>query len=182
MISLTRNWGWMALRGVIAILFGILTVFDPRITLYALVYLFGAYAFADGVLMFVTAIANRQGEPHWRMLVFGGIVGIVAGVLTFAWPGITAVMLLALIAAWVILVGIAEITTAVRLRKVIQGEWMLIVAGVLAVIFGLALVTRPGLGALALVIWIGAYAIVAGVLELALSFRLRSWGHLHPAT
>jgi uncharacterized membrane protein HdeD (DUF308 family) len=173
---LARNWGWVALRGVVAIIFGLLTIFQPGITLVALVFLFGGYAVVDGVFAIVSAIANRRDEPHWVALLVGGIAGVALGILTFLMPGITATVLLYLIGAWAIITGVAEIMVAIRLRKMIEGEWMLVLAGVVSVAFGLVLFITPGTGALAVVLWIGTYAIIAGILLLALAFRLRSWG------
>jgi len=178
---LVRNWGWIALRGLIAILFGAFALFKPGITLVTLVLLFGAFALADGLFMAVSAVTNRRGEPRWGTLLFGGILGIATGVVTFLWPGITAVALLALIAVWAIFVGIAEISAAIQLRRVITGEWLLVLAGLLGIAFGILLIARPAVGALAVVFWIGMYAILGGALQLALSLRLRSWGHMHPA-
>ncbi len=173
---LARNWGWVALRGVVAIVFGVLTIFFPQITLLTLVLWFGVFALIDGIFMVVAAIANRRGEAHWVAMLIGGLIGIIAGIVTFVMPGITAITLLFLIAFWAIVIGVAEIVTAIRLRKVLTGEWMLVLAGVLAVVFGVFLIARPGAGALAVVLWIGVYAIVTGILRLVLAFRLRSWG------
>ncbi len=172
---LVRNWGLMALRGVLALVFGLLTLFFPAATVRALVLVFGAYAVAYGVITIFTAVANRHGERHWVALLVNGVLSILFGVLTFAVPGVTALVLLYLIAAWAIVTGIFEIAAAVRLRKVITGEWMLILAGVLSLLFGAFLIVRPGVGALAVVLWIGAYATVLGVLLIVLAFRLRSW-------
>ena len=179
--TLTRNWGLVALRGIVAILFGVLTIFYPAITLATLILLFGAYAFVDGIFMALAAIANRHGEPRWVALLIGGLLGVAAGLVTLFMPGITAVVLVSLVAAWAILTGIAEIVAAIRLRKEITGEWILILAGVLAVAFGLLLFVRPGAGALAVVLWIGVYALIYGIVLLALGFRLRSWGRTHAA-
>jgi uncharacterized membrane protein HdeD (DUF308 family) len=176
--TLTRNWGWVALRGAVAILFGILTLFFPGITLAVLILWFGVYAFVDGLFTVISAIARRRGERHWVVLLIGGLLGIAAGLVTFFTPGITAVVLLAVIAVWAILVGLAEIVAAVRLRRVITGEWLFILAGLLAVAFGVILILRPAVGALAMMMWIGAYAVVSGALLLALSLRLRSWDRL----
>jgi uncharacterized membrane protein HdeD (DUF308 family) len=173
---LTRNWGMIALRGVAALLFGLLTLFRPAVSLAALILLFGVYALADGVFTIAAAITNRRGQPHWVALLVGGVLGVAAGILTFLYPGVTALVLLYFIAAWAIVRGVAEVVVAIRLRKVITGEWLLILAGVLSVVFGFVLVAFPGAGALAVVLWIGAYATVLGVLLLALAFRLRSWG------
>lgn len=172
---LARNWGWVMLRGVAALIFGLLALFNPDITIAALVILFGAYALVDGIFTIVSAIANRHGEPHWVALLVGGIVSFAAGVVTFLMPGLTALTLLYLIAAWAIITGILEIVAAIRLREAIRGEWMLILAGVLSVLFGLLLFIEPGAGALAVVLWIGAYAIVFGIVLIMLSFRLRQW-------
>lgn len=179
---LTRNWGWVALRGVAALIFGLLTLMDPAITLAVLVLFFGAYALVDGIFAVVSAITNRRGEPHWVALLIVGLAGIVIGVCTFLAPGVTATLLLYFIAAWAIIVGIAELTAAFRLRKAITGEWMLVLAGILAVALGLLLLTRPAIGALAVVLWIGAYALVSGLLLIGLAFRLRSLGRLHDAS
>lgn len=172
---LARNWGWVMLRGVAALIFGLLALFNPGITIAALVILFGAYALVDGVFTIISAIANRHGEPHWVALLIGGIVGLAVGVVTFTMPGITALALLYLIAAWAIITGILEIVTAIRMREAIQGEWLMILAGVLSVAFGVLLFVAPGAGALAVVIWIGAYAVVFGILLIILAFRLRQW-------
>ena len=173
---LSRNWGWIALRGLAAVVFGLLTLFDPRISLTALVLLWGAYAFVDGIFAIVSAVRDRRQEPHWVSLLVTGIAGVVAGLLTFFVPGITALVLLYFIAAWALITGIAEIVAAVRLRKVITGEWMLALAGLLSAIFGVFLFAFPGAGALTVVLWIGTYALVLGIVLLVLAFRLRAGG------
>ena len=176
---LIRNWGLVALRGVAALVFGLLTLFNPAASVAALVLVFGAYALVYGVFTIVSAVANRHGEPHWVALLVNGILSVIIGVLTFLMPGMTALVLLYLIAAWAIVNGVLEIVVAIRLRRVIRGEWLLIIAGVLSVIFGLVLVLFPGAGALAVVLWIGAYATVLGILLIVLAFRLRRWGRAH---
>ncbi|HZB27460.1 MAG TPA: HdeD family acid-resistance protein [Gemmatimonadales bacterium] len=173
--SLTRNWWAIVLRGVAGILFGIITFFAPGISLAALVLLFGAYAFADGVLAIVTAV-RRRGTDRWWLLLLEGLAGIAAGIVTLLWPGITAIALLYVIAAWALVTGAFEIAAAIRLRKVITGEWLLALSGVLSIALGVMLVLWPGPGALAVVIWIGAYALVFGVLLVALGIRLRALG------
>ena len=170
--SLTRNWWAVALRGLAGIFFGIITFVWPGISLAALVLLFGAYAFADGVLSIVSAV-RRRGADRWWLLLLHGIVGIGAGVVTLLWPGITALALLAVIAAWALVGGALQIAAAIRLRKVISGEWLLALGGVLSIALGVLLIVFPGPGALALVIWIGAYAFVFGILLLVLGFKLR---------
>src|SRR4051794_5196678 len=150
---LTRNWGLLVLRGVAALLFGLFTLFYPGISLAALVLVFGAFAFADGVFTVISAIANRRGEPHWGVLLLSGIAGILIGVVTFLSPTITAIALLAFIAAWAIITGVGEIAAAIRLRRLISNEWLLGLAGVLSVLFGVLLIALPGIGALAVVLW-----------------------------
>src|SRR4029077_8546911 len=157
------------------IAFGLITFFAPEISLAALVLVFGAYAFADGVLAIASAIRERGEGRHWWMLLLEGVMGIGAAAVTFFWPGITALALLYLIAAWALVTGGFELAAAIRLRKVITGEWLLILSGLASVALGVVLVLFPGPGALALVLWIGAYALVSGVLLIMLAFRLRSW-------
>jgi uncharacterized membrane protein HdeD (DUF308 family) len=172
--TLARNWWVVLLRGLAGIIFGVLTFIWPELSFAALVLLFGAYAFADGVLALITAVRQR-GNDRWWLLVLHGILGMAIGVATVLWPGITALALLYLIAAWALVTGALEIAAAIRLRKVITGEWLLALAGVASVALGILLVLFPGPGAFALVIWIGAYALVAGVLLVMLAIRLRSW-------
>lgn len=170
---MSRYWWLVVLRGVFAILFGVLAFIWPGITIGALVILFGAYALVDGVSSVITAIMHRQENDRWWVVLLEGIAGIVFGVLTFLWPAITAVVLLVFIAVWAILTGILEVVAAIRLRKEIEGEWALGLAGVLSLIFGIIMLLRPGAGALALIWVIGSYAILFGVLLIYLGFRLR---------
>lgn len=177
--QLVRNWGWIAARGALAILFGIVALFYPSMTLVLLVAMFGGYAIADGVIMIGSAIANRRTQPRWGVLVVGGLVGIGAGVLTFIYPAITTLVLLAIIASWAVVMGGIEIAVAIQLRKEITGEWVLILSGLLAIAFGGFLIANPARGALAVVLWIGGFAVITGVLLLSLAFRLRDWGRSH---
>jgi len=174
-IVLARNWWALVLRGLFAVLFGIMALAWPGITLGALVLLYGAYALADGVFAIAAVMAGRTGGRPWWSLLVEGLVGIAVGIMTFAWPGITALVLLYLIAAWAVVTGIFEIIAAIELREEIRGEWLLALSGILSILFGLALVIWPGAGAVALVWVIGAYAIAFGALLIALGFRLRSW-------
>jgi len=173
-IAFASRWWTLAARGIAAILFGILTFISPGLSLFTLVILFGAWALADGVFNLVMAVRTRKGE-RWGWLVLEGVTSIIVGILTFFWPGITALSLLFLIAAWSVVTGIAEVVAAIRLRKLIRGEWLLGLSGVLSIVFGLLLFAFPGAGALALIFWIGAYSIVFGGLLVALAFRLRAW-------
>ena len=174
-VILATHWWAFVIRGILAIVFGLLAFFLPGITLVSLVLLFGAYCFVDGIFNLVAAFRVHGIQERWWVLLLEGIVSIAAGVITFIVPGLTAVALLFLIAAWALVTGVLEIVAAIRLRKEIRGEWLLALAGVCSIIFGLILFRHPGVGALALIWWIGAYAIAFGVLLIALGIRLRSW-------
>jgi uncharacterized membrane protein HdeD (DUF308 family) len=174
MIILAGNWWALALRGLLAVLFGITAFVMPGLTLAALVLLYGAYALVDGVFAVVASLAGRTfGTPWWAMLI-RGLLGIAIGIVTFVWPGITELALLYIIAAWAVVTGGFEIAAAIRLRKEIRGEWLLVLSGAISVLFGLALMVYPAAGALAIVWLLGSYAIIFGVLLLVLGLRLRS--------
>lgn len=174
--ALAKNWGFLALRGVAALLFGVLTILMPGVSLIGLVYLFGIYALFDGFLYI--AAAFRSGS-FWAMLL-GGVVSVVAGILAFVRPELTALSLLFLIAAWAIVTGVLSIVTGIRLRKELDHEWYLILTGAISVGFGCLVIAAPGAGALALALWIGAYAFVMGIILIVLAFRLRSIDHHLP--
>jgi uncharacterized membrane protein HdeD (DUF308 family) len=172
--QMARDWWIIALQGVAAIVFGILTLVWPEITLLALVFLFGAYAIVDGVLALTRSLRRdgKRARPDWWQ-VARGVVGIAAGLVAFAMPDITAYALLVVIATWAILSGAIELVAAYQLRDVIQREWLLVLDGVVAIIFGVLLIAFPSAGALAVVWLIGAFAIVSGVILLTLAMRLR---------
>jgi uncharacterized membrane protein HdeD (DUF308 family) len=173
--TLGRNWWALALRGVAAILFGILAFAWPGITLFVLVLFFGAYMLVDGIFAIVAAVRAAGEEDRWWLLLIEGILGVLAGLVAFFWPGLTALALLYFIAAWAIVTGIMEIVAAVRLRQEIEGEWALGLSGLLSVIFGVLLVVLPAPAGLLSLVWlIGAYAVATGVLLLILAFRVRS--------
>jgi uncharacterized membrane protein HdeD (DUF308 family) len=171
--QLIRNWWVVALRGVFAIVFGILAFLWPAIALVTLVLLFGIYALADGICAVVTAVTHKIGTQRWWGL-FAGIVSIVAGILVFAWPGITAMALLYLIAAWAVVTGIFEIFAAIELRKELSHEWLLILTGILSVAFGILVTANPGAGALSIIWLISIYAVILGAMLVVLGFRLHS--------
>lgn len=170
--ALHRSWWLLLLRGIIAIAFGVATFVWPQISLLSLILVYGIYAVADGVLALIAAIRGGGIAPRW-WLALGGVVSILAGVLAFVWPGLTALVLVYLIGFWSIMRGIIEIVGAIRLRKEIANEWTLIAAGVLSVIFGLILVFAPGSGAMGLLWLIAAWAILFGGLLIVLAFRVR---------
>ena len=168
------NWWLLALRGLVAVLFGVLAFMWPGATLITLVWLFGAFALVNGILSLVLA-AKTKGYPKVGSLIFGGLLGILAGLLAFVMPGITALGLLILIAAWAIVTGTMELVAAVRLRKIINNEWLLVLAGIASVAFGVILLFQPAAGALVLIWWIGAWALLSGILLMILAFRMRNW-------
>lgn len=174
------HWWAFVVRGALAILFGILAFVRPGMALFTLVMFFGAYALVEGAFNLVSATQADEGRRHPRWVVaLEGVVSILAGLLTFFVPGLTALSLLYLIAFWSLVTGVLEIVAAIRLRKEISGEWLLAVSGVLSVVFGIALMIFPGAGALAVVLWIAAYAIAFGALLIALGFELRRWTRTH---
>src|SRR5215470_18014615 len=168
-----RYWWILALRGLVAIIFGILAFVLPKMTLLTLVFLFGIYALVNGILALVHAFSAPKGYPRFGAMIFGGIISIAAGVLAFIWPGITALSLVLLIAAWAIVSGISEIAMAIRLRHFIRHEWLMVLAGVVSVLLGIAILIQPAAGALVLLWWIGGFAIALGILLVALAFRVR---------
>jgi len=172
--TLAQNWWTLVLRGVAAVIFGILAYVWPGITFTVLVLFFGAYALWDGVFALIAAF-RTQAERRWP-LVLEGLVGIAAGVLTFIWPGAATLALLLIIGAWAFVTGIFEIVAAIRLREEIEGEWLLLISGLLSVLFGIALAIWPAAGLVAVTWLIGAYSIIFGVLLIVLGFRLRNWG------
>jgi uncharacterized membrane protein HdeD (DUF308 family) len=170
---LARNWWVFLLRGVAAIIFGILAIVWPLLTLQVLILLFGAYALVDGVFTVVAGIAAHERNQRWWVLLIQGIAGIIVGLITFFWPGPTALVLLYFIAAWEIITGVMEIIAAIQLRRIIENEWLMIITGIASIIFGLILIIFPGAGALSLVWLIGVYSIAFGLLLIFLSLRLR---------
>jgi uncharacterized membrane protein HdeD (DUF308 family) len=173
-VRFARHWWMVALRGVIAMLFGIAALIWPRIALAALVLLFGAFALMDGLIAAAVAILSRHDFEGWWMWLLEGSVGLAIGMATFIWPGLTARVLLYLVAAWAIVTGVLEIMAAIGLREIIERVWLLGLDGILSVILGVLLLIRPVAGALAVTWLIGLYAILVGVLLIALALELRS--------
>jgi uncharacterized membrane protein HdeD (DUF308 family) len=174
--ALARNWWLVLLRGICAIVFGLLAFVWPGATLIALVLLYGAFAIADGILALGAAISGDTPTPRWWLAVVG-VLGIVAGLVAFLWPGLTAAVLQVFIAVWAITTGVMQMVGAFMLRKEIDDEWHLIAAGALWVVFGLVLVLKPAVGVIALLYTIGSFAVLYGALLISFALRLRSHSH-----
>src|SRR6184192_4858594 len=172
--ALKRHWWIPVIRGIAAIVFGIIAFVYPGLTIATLVLFFGAWVLVDGVFRIVGAIGHRASDPDWGWQLVIGILGIIIGFLTFHAPAITALALVIYIAAWALMIGATEIAVAFKLRREIKGEWFLILMGLLSIVFAIMLLWNPLPGALALVWLIGSYAIVFGILGIILGFRLRS--------
>lgn len=173
MEDVSRSWWLQLIRGVAAVIFGILALIWPMITLLVLVTFFGVYAIISGVSEVVAGFQDRTRSRAW--LIISGILGILAGIIALLWPGITSLALLFVIAVWAILAGISEIVHGVQLRKVITNELMYIIGGALSVIFGLALLSWPAAGMLSLVWLIGIFAVLYGIAMIALSIRMKNF-------
>jgi uncharacterized membrane protein HdeD (DUF308 family) len=171
--AFTMNWWALLLRGIAAILFGVLAFVWPAVTLLSLVFVFGAYAILDGIFAIIAGFRAPSGMKKWWWLELVGIVSILAGVLAFALPNMTAFVLVMLIAAWAIIGGIFEIIAAIQLRTEITGEWLLILGGAASIVFGVLMTINPTAGALVIVWIVATYAILYGALLVALSLRLR---------
>src|SRR5881397_498372 len=172
--ALKRHWWVPVLRGMAAIIFGVIAFVYPGLTVAVLVLLFGAGVLVDGIFRVIGAIGHRGSDKEWGFGLVIGIMGIIIGFLTFHAPRITALALIIYIAAWALMVGATEIALAIKLRREIKGEWFLILMGLLSIVFAIMLLWNPLPGALALVWIIAWYAVILGVLGIILGFRLRS--------
>jgi uncharacterized membrane protein HdeD (DUF308 family) len=176
--QLASQWGWIALRGLAAVSFGVMAFVWPEPTLVALTLVCGAYVFVDGVIVLMAAFRIRdQHRPLWPLVIVG-VLGVAAGAVTFVWPDITALSLLLVIAAWALVMGAFQIASAIHIRKTIDNEWMLGLSGVVSMIFGAMIFFYPQAGALAVAWMIGAFAIPFGLLLIMLGFRLRRYATL----
>jgi uncharacterized membrane protein HdeD (DUF308 family) len=173
------NWWALGLRALAAILLGIIALAMPGPTLAAIVIVFGIYAIIDGVLAIIAAVRGIRRKERWGAMLLEGIVGIVAGGIAIFSPAIGALALTYLVAAWALVTGALEIAAAIQLRKVMTGEWLLLIAGLLSIVLAVLVAAFPGMGALALVWWLGAYALAYGVISLVLALRVRTWTHVN---
>lgn len=172
---LSKYWWTLALRGVLAILFGLVLLFAPGLALITFVLFFAAYALADGILTAIAALTQRT-QKNWWVHLLEGIVSVIAGIVAFVYPGITLLVLLTIFAIWAILTGVFEIWAAVELRKEIENEWLLGLSGGASILFGLLLLIRPGTTLLAVSIFLSFYLIAFGVLLIVLAFQMRGRG------
>jgi uncharacterized membrane protein HdeD (DUF308 family) len=172
---LARNWWLFLLRGVVALVFGLLSLAWPGISLLTLILLFGAYALVDGAFALAAAIVGRGDSGFRWWLVIVGLLGIGVGTATFLWSGLTALMLLYFIAGWVVATGALQIVGAIELRNVIEDEWWLILDGALSVLFGIFLFIMPGAGALALIWLIALFAITVGILMIGFALKVKKF-------
>lgn len=178
---LAQNWWLIALRGVVGILFGLIALFFPGSTMLSLVILFSAYMLVDGGFTIAVAVKAARRNERWGWLTLEGIASIATGILAFLWPGLTVLAFVLLIAAWAIVSGGFMLAAAFRL-KVDHGRWWLLLGGIVSIVFGVLLVVAPMIGAVVLTLWLGAYALVFGVVLLVLAFKLRSHRDDHPRT
>jgi uncharacterized membrane protein HdeD (DUF308 family) len=169
--TLATNWWALLLRGIAAVLFGLAALFWPGLTLFVLIVFFGAYTLVDGTFAIVAGLRG-SGSRRWLLLA-EGVLGVLAGLIAFFWPGITALVLLYVIVAWAIFTGILKVVMAIWLRREIENEWLMVLSGVLSVLFGVILAVLPGVGLLSLVWLIGIYALIFGVALIVLGFRVR---------
>jgi uncharacterized membrane protein HdeD (DUF308 family) len=170
---LGKSWWALALRGLVAILFGLTALFWPGLILAVLIVLFGAYALVDGLLAVVAAFRSSGRGMRRPLLLIDGAIGILFGILTLFWPGLTALALLYIIAFWTILSGITRIAMAIMLRREIENEWSIALSGVLSVILGIVLILLPGAGLLAYAWLIGVLALAVGIALIYYAFGVR---------
>ena len=174
--SMAEHWWLMLLRGIAAVIFGVLSLVWPAISALSLVLLWGAYTFADGIFSLGAAIMGKAAPTQSRWwLAITGVLGIAAGLIAFFAPGLTAGVLLIFIAIWAIVIGVMAIVGAIQLRKEIEGEWLLILSGAIAVLFGILMFFQPAAGALAVIWMIATFAIIFGVDLIVLAFKLKGF-------
>lgn len=173
MMLLTRNWWLVVLRGLLAILFGLTAFFWPGLTWLVLVLMFGVYALVDGAFAMLSGLVSSKYSPRWWVFLLEGLVSVAAGVVALVSPGLAGFALILVIAAWAILTGILEIAAAIRLRREISNEWMLGFGGFVSLVFGFLVLFQPLTGGLVITLMIGAYALIFGILLVALGLRLR---------
>jgi uncharacterized membrane protein HdeD (DUF308 family) len=172
---LASSWQTLLFRGIFAIIFALVAFMWPHITLLSLIYLFAFYAIADGISTIAGAVQNRKRGRNWGLLMLMGIVSLLVGFVTLIFPGLTAIYLILFIGFRAVFDGILTIVAAIRLRKEIENEGLMIFEGIISILFGAWVILRPGRGALALVWLIALFALVAGILLISLAFKAKGW-------
>ena len=171
--TLSKNWSVLFIRGLIAIIFGVITWFAPSASLSIMLLFFAGYFLFDGILRVWVAWNSKQNNPYWRWLLVGGVLSVFAGLVTLFAPNVTAILLLYYVAAWAIAIGAVEIFVALKLRAEISGEWLLIITGALSVLFGLYLIFNPSAGIHTLLWLVATYAVIFGALIVLFSLKLK---------
>jgi uncharacterized membrane protein HdeD (DUF308 family) len=169
----SRNWWMFALRGLVAVIFGALALIWHEQVLKALVLVFGSFALVKGIVTVITGLSTAPFFTRWWALLLEGMAGIICGLMGIFMPDITATALMYVIAAWALVTGIFEIVVAIQFRRLLTGEWMIILGGLLSIVFSVLLFVFPAAGAVSMTWLIGLYAIVLGGTELVFAFRLR---------
>lgn len=174
-LLLAEHWWSPVLRGLLAIVVGVIALALPGITVGALVILFGAYALIDGIAAFIAAFRSSRAHERWGMLLLEGLAGIATAAITVFWPPLTALVLVYLIGAWALVTGVLEVAAAIKLRQFIAGEWLLALSGIASLLFGILVLTMPLAGALAIAMLVGVYSLAFGFILVSFGIRLRSW-------
>ena len=174
-MNLTKNWWLVVIRGLLALLFGLIALFWPGLTWLVLIVLFGAYAIMDGVFAMLSGVVSSRYSPRWWVFLLEGVISVAAGVIAWMRPGLASLVLIIIIAVWAILTGVLEIAAAIRLRREIKNEWMLALGGFVSIVLGVLMFFQPATGELIITLMIGAYALMFGILLVMLGFRLRKW-------
>jgi uncharacterized membrane protein HdeD (DUF308 family) len=172
--GLASRWGWVVARGVLGVLFGLVAFSRPGALAFSMVLLFGCFAFAAGIATVIAAARTGRAGESWGALLLDGLLSIAVGAIALLWPASTALAFVWIIGAWAIVTGALEIGSAIKLRRIIEHEWLLAIAGALSIAFGALMFYRPLAGGVAVVWWLGAYALLFGVMMIGLGFRLRS--------
>jgi len=171
--ALAHHWWVFLLRGLVGVAFGLIAFFYPVATLYTFIVFYAVFSIVDGTFAFLSAVRQKNMGARWWLALIG-ILGVVAGLAAYLWPALTAVALLTLIGIWALVNGVVEIVGAIRLRAEIDNEWLLLIHGILSALFGLIVLAHPSGGALALIWFIAAFALVSGLVLIVLSFRLKA--------
>ncbi len=169
---LCRNWSFVLWRAIAAIVFGVLAIVWPGLTLASLILLFAAYMLVDGVFTLLSGLRAARAHERWGWFLFEGLVDIAAAVVAFAWPGMTVIVFTWLVGFWAVVTGVLMLAAAFRLHGR-HGRWLLAISGIVSVLWGALLLFLPLAGALVMTLWVGAYALVFGISLLVFALRLR---------